>query len=227
MSPVRGDLLVIVPSRGRPDAVYELARRIADTAQALTALIVAVDLSDPTAQEYPLAAAAAPSLPGLLTLENSRNAAEALNLAARRYAPGVRHLAYLPDVQLPTRPGWDTAIVRALDAGTGLARGYEVSAARMEPARHIAMRAEIVNELGYMIPPEVETACWPDIWTAWAIVTGGLGEAENVIIERSPDYPSSGPRGRHDPCHRPGCLAYNVRIGDDLDKLAALAQSWV
>lgn len=175
-----------MPSRGRPDAIAALARAVEATATAATALIVAVDLDDPTATDYPIVAADCPNLPGLLALERTTGAAEALNLVARRYAPGVRHLAFLPDAWRPIRPGWDTALVQALDSGYGFARGRETGP-RMQP-RHIAVRSELVGALGYLVPPGMPPATWSGVWARWGR-TAGTAALETVMFDRDPDVP--------------------------------------
>jgi hypothetical protein len=185
-----GDLAVLVPSRGRPGAVAELAERVADTVRGRTALIVMVDVCDPYAAEYPSVAAAASGMAGLLAVEATHSAAQALNLAARRYAPGVRNLAYLPDWARPQLPGWDLVLVEALEAGHGLACGareYGAVWERVSPhPRHVAMRAQVVTALGYMVPPGLDTRRWPQVWDRWAGRTGGMGGADRGLFVRDP-----------------------------------------
>lgn len=191
---VRGDLAVLVPSRGRPDAVAGLARRIAETAagvRARTALIVAVDLDDPSSIDYPAAAAGSPNLPGLLVLERTTGAAQALNLIACRYAPGVRNVMFLPDGWRPVAPGWDKALVDALDAGAGLAHGQEIGHERVLP-RHMAVRSEVVETLGYLVPDGMPCGAWPDVWAGWGRACG-ITQVPGAVFERDPRVPRRGP----------------------------------
>jgi hypothetical protein len=184
---VRGDLAVLVPSRGRPAAVAGLASSICATAAGATALIVAVDLDDPASTDYPPVAAGAPNLPGLLVLERTASAGQALNLIAARYAPAARHLLFLPDGLRPVTPGWDTALCAALDAGAGMARGREGTA---EPLpRHVAVRAAVVQTLGYLVPPGVPTTAWADVWAGWGKACGMAEVGAGAVFDRDPAVP--------------------------------------
>lgn len=180
------DLLVIVPSRERPEAVAGLVQAIERTSTGLTALIVAVDLSDPQGEHYPEAASKAPNLPGVLTLEHTRSAAAALNKAAVRYAPAAFAVAYLPDCQRPVASGWDRMLVDALRGGYGFAQGHEVAARPGIRPRHIAMRSDVITELGAMVPDALDTTMWADCWARWAAATGGMATCDDVVIQRDP-----------------------------------------
>jgi hypothetical protein len=222
-----GDLAVLVPSRGRPDAVAALARSIEVTATAATALIVVVDLDDPAATAYPVTAAGSPNLPGLLALERTTGAADALNLVACRYAPGVRNVMFLPDAWRPVSPGWDKAVVDALDAGAGLAYGREITAERVLP-RHIAARSQVVETLGYLAPAGVPCGAWPDVWAGWGRQCG-ITAVSGAGFTRDARVPRRGPSLDERVVAEVAAWAQYRRSGQaerDEQALAALAAGW-
>jgi hypothetical protein len=75
------DLVVIVPSRGRPLAAKEMGRAFQDTHAYRTRLVFAVDADDPTLADY-----GRERLPGdaLIVSDAPSNMVQTLNYAARR-----------------------------------------------------------------------------------------------------------------------------------------------
>lgn len=138
------DLVVIVPSRGRPNAVAELADAFVETCTAGTALIVAVDGDDPA--PYPKSA---------LRVQESGTMVSALNLAAAYALETLSPLAigFMGDDHRPRTHGWDKAYVDALrELGTGIVYGDDLLQGAILPTQ-FAMTADIVRALGFVAPP--------------------------------------------------------------------------
>lgn len=217
----QADLVVIVPSRGRPEAAADLAHTIARTSTALTAVIVAADLDDPSAEQYPQCARDVPVMPGLLTLEPTRSAAEALNRAALRYASGSFAVAYLPDCHQPVASGWDRHLVDALRAGHGFAHGHEVATVGGARPRHIAMRSDVIAALGMMVPEELAPPLWSYCWARWAGEVGGVAVCDDVVIARAPGIPA-----RASAQGAPWYEYSQTRLAGDVATLRRVARSW-
>ena len=158
------DLLVIVPSRGRPESIARLADAMAATCQGDTELLVSLDADDPAHDTYP---------PGPMyqTLTGVRGVVGHLNAAAARVS-GYRFLGTIGDDNVPRTPGWDTAIMETL-AGTPFAFGDDLYP--REPGSHpchIFTRSEIVVALGYLGPPSLRHMFVDNAWLAWGKACG-------------------------------------------------------
>src|SRR6185369_3994131 len=156
------DLVVIVPSRGRPEAARSLADAFQQTCTADTELVFAVDDDDETLERYS-ELAATPVGPGVTlarlfprvsvcVVDNPTNMVRALNgaatFAARFVYPAPFAIGFMGDDHLPRTYGWDTAHLTALrDLGTGIVYGDDLLQRRRLPTQ-CAMTADIVQALG-------------------------------------------------------------------------------
>lgn len=176
------DLVVIVPSRGRPTAVAELVAALEETCTADTELVIAVDSNDPALPGYDQARRGA-----WMFVQDSHTMVEALNLAAlRAIAPeklDVFAVAFLGDDHRPKTVGWDAAYLDALrEFGTGLVYGNDLLQGPRIPTQ-VAMTADIVRALGYMAPPEF-THLWVDnFWKELGQALGRIRYLPDVVVE--------------------------------------------
>lgn len=150
------DLVVIVPSRGRPEAAEALEFAFGLTCRADTKLLFAVDLSDPQASKYPMQQGFA-SRRVSTVVNTSRSMVEALNLAVGEltYVLGSQPFAigFMGDDHRPRSRGWDEAYLTELHRlGTGMVFGDDLLQGGKLPTQ-IAMTSDIPQALGYMAPP--------------------------------------------------------------------------
>lgn len=108
MSRVR-DLLVIVPSRGRPANVARLADALAQTVRGRVELALGLDDDDVTLPQTRAAVAGAP-FPVSLHTGGRKTWAGWTNEIAVPAARSFRALCSLGDDHLPLTPGWDTRL---------------------------------------------------------------------------------------------------------------------
>ena len=176
------DLVVIVPSRGRPEAVAELVAALEETCTADTELVLAVDSNDPALPSYDQARRGA-----WMFVQDAHSMVEALNLAALRATAterlGVFAVAFLGDDHRPRTVGWDAAYLDALrEFGTGLVYGNDLLQGARIPTQ-VAMTADIVRALGYMAPPEF-THLWVDnFWKELGQAIGRIRYLPDVVVE--------------------------------------------
>lgn len=174
------DLVVIVPSRGRPEAARALAQAFADTCTADTFLTFAVDDDDPTLEQYKTVGDGVHS--GTLILP-SHTMSEALNLAARSAANGAFAVGFMGDDHRPRTHGWDRAYLDALhELGTGIVYGDDQLQGENLPTQ-IAITADIVRALGYMAPPTLRHMYLDNFWRDLGNATGCLRYLPDVIVE--------------------------------------------
>lgn len=170
-------LTVIVPSRGRPDAAVELTAAFADTCEASTYLLFAVDADDPTRHQYAEALGGNASL----CLTPSHTMVEALNLAAATvdtYAIG-----FLGDDHRPRTKGWDARYLQELQRlRVGMVYGDDLLQSHRLPTQ-IAMTTDIVKALGWMCPPDLRHMYVDNWWLALGRAAGCIRYLPDVVVE--------------------------------------------
>jgi hypothetical protein len=184
------DLVVIVPSRGRPVAARELAASFAETCTADTRLVFALDSDDPELSAYPTTAggevcvAPAPS-----------NMVLTLNLAAKGYASYLPNFAigFMGDDHRPRTVGWDSMYLDTLrELGTGLVYGDDLIQGERVPTQ-VAMTSDIVRALGYMAPPQLVHLFVDNFWLSLGRLAGCIRYRSDVVIEHM--HPVAGKAG--------------------------------
>ncbi len=176
------DLVVIVPSRGRPESARTLVRVFQDTCTANTQLVFSIDDDDDTRAEYESIGATTVSAP-------NRTMVEALNGAATIYAEGPFGLrapfavGFMGDDHCPRTYGWDQHYLDALrEFGTGIVYGHDQIQGRNLPTQ-CAMTADIVRTLGYMAPPELVHLAVDNFWLELGRGADCIRFLPDVIVE--------------------------------------------
>jgi hypothetical protein len=176
------DLVVVVPSRGRPEAVAELAEVFQRTCTADTVLLVAVDTDDETLPRYQ-----APT--GMTVFFTWSPAGSghvgAINWAAARALADFQPFAVakLDDDHRPRTRGWDSTMLTALrEMGTGIVYGNDLLQGGNLPTAP-AMTADIVQALGYMGPPILTHLFVDNFWLDLGQRAGCLRYLPNIVIE--------------------------------------------
>jgi hypothetical protein len=172
------DLLIIVPTRGRPESVARLAEAGRATTDAATDLVFALDNDDEPSAE---AAAAL----GIYRVTGPRNhLAGWTNLIARHCMKEYRVLASLGDDHAPRTPGWDRLLLEAIGVmgGTGFAYGNDLLQGAALPTA-VAVSSNIVSALGWMCEPSMRHYCIDNVWKDLGEGAGCLAYLPDVIIE--------------------------------------------
>lgn len=171
------DLVIIVPSRGRPEAARELADAFAETCTADTRLVFSLDADDSTADDYPEPRVVA----------GNKSMVEALNRALNQYLlDGVLWpfaIGFMGDDHRPRTKGWDTAYLEALrELGTGIVYGDDLLQSQNLPTQ-CAMTADIVRALGYMAPSALHHMYVDNFWRELGKNAGCLRYLPEVVVE--------------------------------------------
>jgi hypothetical protein len=176
------DLVVFVPSRGRPEAARALVQHFANTCTVDTFLAFVVDEDDPSRAEYETVGDGRNS--GVL-FTPSHTMVEALNIAAGNYAQwGERFaLGFMGDDHVPRTYGWDRAYVDALrEMGTGIVYGNDLIQGERLPTQ-CAMTSDIVRALGHMAPPTLRHMYCDDYWRDLGQQAGCLRYLPDLVVE--------------------------------------------
>jgi hypothetical protein len=185
------DLLVIIPTRGRPQAVPEIVQAWDDTG-ATADLLFAVDTDDPEMAAYKKHAAALKADGRVrFTFGKRRRLCGTLNAQAVKAAKTYRFLAFMGDDHRP-RPAampWDARIRECLSGGPGIVYGNDLLQGEAM-ATAVAMTSDIVETLGYFSPPCLVHLCMDLVWVEWGRGMGRITYLDDMVIEHL--HPAAG-----------------------------------
>lgn len=227
------ELVMLVPSRGRPKAAAELVKAFAETTTGITFLAFVVDEDDPARLEYAEVCDGEHS--GVLVTP-SHTMVQALNLAAKAYADwGPYAIGFCGDDHRPRTAGFDRAYVDALrQLGTGIVYGDDLLQGANLPTQ-CAMTADIVRALGYMAPPELTHLCVDDFWRDLGRDAGCIRYLPDVVVEHmhpiagKADWDDGHERVNHPSMYQRDLAAYalyrGARFADDVAKVKALREA--
>lgn len=175
------DLLVIIPSRGRPETVAPVAEEFFSKSTGLADLMFATDDDEAPYPEYP----------GVIYRTGPRlRMCGTLNAAAVEEAPNYKYIGFMGDDHRTRTPGWDQFVVDALQDhnvvyGNDLIWGEGLPTAAF-------LRSEVINTLGYMAPPALIHLYLDNFWLQFGKATS-IKYLDNVVIEHL--HPSVGKAG--------------------------------
>ncbi|WP_330172972.1 hypothetical protein OG875_04835 [Streptomyces sp. NBC_01498] len=185
------DLLVIIPTRGRPKAVMPIVRAWHET-KATADLLFAVDTDDPELAAYKREAAKFKSDGQIrFTFGKRRRLVGTLNAQAVKAAKQYRFLGFMGDDHRP-RPAampWDARIRECLSGGPGIVYGNDLLQGENMPTA-VAMTSDIVTTLGYFAPPAMVHLCVDLVWKDWGVGMQRITYLDDMVIEHL--HPANG-----------------------------------
>ncbi|OQQ12979.1 hypothetical protein B0675_39880 [Streptomyces sp. M41(2017)] len=185
------DLLVIIPTRGRPQAVPEIVQAWDDTG-ATADLLFCVDKDDPELAAYKaLAKDLADDQRVRFVFWARKRLCGTLNQAAVKNAPNYRYLAFMGDDHRPRAAtmAWDARIRECLSGGPGIVYGNDLLQGQAM-ATAVAMTSDIVTTLDYMAPPQLVHLCLDLVWLDWGKGMGRITYLDDMVIEHL--HPAAG-----------------------------------
>jgi hypothetical protein len=206
---VTAPLLVIVPTRGRPQNAARLVKAFEETDSLNAELVFVADQDDPELPAYHV------TTPRLLIHrdETGTGMVAALNGAASLYADIYDAIGFMGDDHLPRTAGWDAHVLGALNSpeprivyGNDLFQGERLPTAVFLPSR-------VVRAMGFMAPPVLRHLYVDDFWLELGRRLGGLRYLPDVIIEHL--HPAAGKVPMD-----AGYAAVNAPEADVADRLA-------
>jgi hypothetical protein len=168
------NILTIVPSRGRPEAVNELIEEFNATT-AISNLVIAVD--DDDSSEY--------IVPDKVILEvNPRMKMNGtLNFIANKYCEDYDYLVFMGDDHRPRTQDWDLLLAESIkDIKHGIAYGNDLLQGENLPTA-VMQDARITRTLGYFSPPKQKHLFLDNFWKDLGTELGTLVYSPDVIIE--------------------------------------------
>jgi hypothetical protein len=167
---------VIVPSRGRPQAMAELVEAFDATCRADTRLICRVD-DDDDLDAYRAAA------PGSLFVGPRVGLGASINEMAATWVDKVDCLGFMGDDHRPRTVGWDERILSVIEKEPlGVVYGDDLLQGR-NLASQVFMGSELVRRLGWFNPPGIKHMYIDNFWMTLGTNLGTLQFLEDVVIE--------------------------------------------
>lgn len=184
-------IVVLVPSRGRPERAKGMAGSVLATATGPVRVVLIVDADDPRHAEYEaLAGPVAGEGPFVITLPEQVGYTRSLNAAAQTVLgdPDVSIVGAFGDDVVFRTPGWDDE-VRAALATPGIAYGDDLIHGRNHPSA-VFMSREIIEALGWLALPATSHQWADDGWKRLGQATGVLRYMDGVVFEH--EHPGVG-----------------------------------
>ena len=175
------DLVLLVPSRGRPDKITRLVEACERTCTADTALVFGFDNDDPRLQANILAADGA-----------------MIHVAARKGLGGTTndlwsiygtapYTGSIGDDMVPVTPGWDARLMEACGP-CGMA--YPRDGRRDDIPEIIVMTSDIPAALGWVCEPTLTHWYVDNVWSDLGRAAGCITYCADVLVEhRHPNVP--------------------------------------
>lgn len=184
------NLLIVIPTRGRPGAIPELVQAWKDTGAEAT-VIVGLDEDDPTLDEYRSHEIDAIGAGFFYHINPRLRLAGTLNHIVNQYSASKDFTAigFMGDDHRPRTKGWDQRFAETLSGGAGVVYGNDLLVGDRFPTA-VAMTADIPATLGYFCPPGFVHLCLDLVWKDWGEGMGRITYLDDVVIEHM--HPANG-----------------------------------
>lgn len=207
-------LVVVVPTRGRPENAARLATAFRETTSLDAVAVFVADPNDPRLADYrDLLTEGRIDRLVITDREGGGGLCYPLNYAACRYAELVNYVGFMGDDHLPRTAGWDREMVEELDSlqprvayGNDLLQGPNLPTA-------VFMQSRMIRAMGVMAPYAMRHLYLDNFWKHLGEQTGGLRYRDDVVIEHL--HPVAG-KAEWDERYR----VVNDRAVDDEDRAA-------
>jgi hypothetical protein len=180
------EMVVVVPTRGRPHVVEPMVEAFRATCTARTELVFSVDLGDPDLTGYlSRISEVGGALVGWSTPMGGSMVAAMNATAAERLEndPTVYAVGFMGDDHRPRTRGWDERYLDALrEPGVGIVYGDDLLQGVLLPTQ-CAMCASIPRALGHMCPPTLTHLYVDDYWKQLGNEAGCLRYLPDVVVE--------------------------------------------
>jgi hypothetical protein len=172
------DLVVLIPTRGRPDNAVALEQAFVDTNTTAKRFYI-VDFSDETRSEYSWKL----PLESVIMIHNeTKGMAYPLNYAAREFLGEFDNFAFMGDDHRPRTTNWDQLFVEQLYSGSDIVYGNDLFQGAALPTA-VAMSSQIVKELRGMVPDTQRHLYLDNFWLKLGQDLGKIKYMPEVIIE--------------------------------------------
>lgn len=195
---MKKDLVVLVPTRGRPQNAARLSEGWKKTDTLNADLVFVTDGLDPELEAYRTLVEEGvigslvtfgPDLEG----DPRPGMVRPLNRAASIYLEAYHYVGFMGDDHIPRTTGWEDRVIEALDSGEPrVVYGDDLFQGR-NLATAAFMHMRMVKAMGWMAPPALAHLYVDNFWMELGGILGGLVHLDDVIIEHL--HPAAGKAG--------------------------------
>jgi hypothetical protein len=174
------EMIILVPTRGRPSNAVELLVAHEKLSTHSDILFV-IDANDPEHDAYEFKV----GKDRCITIENeTRGMAFPINKAASAIVKKgeYKYFAFLGDDHRPRTAGWDAILIQAMQRRPSMAYGNDLLQGERLPTM-IAMTNDIVKALDGMVPPKLKHLYLDNFWKKLGEDLGALTYIGSVIVE--------------------------------------------
>lgn len=173
------NLVMFVPSRGRPQNAIDLVAAVRDTSLARTMVLFVIDGDDPSRADYHDAGLDMTVVPA-----GRDGMVVALNEAVNAHTHGDdTAVGFMGDDHRPRTVGWDAAYLAALnELGSGLVFGNDLVHGAAIPTQ-IAMTSDIPRALGFMAPGVLRHLYVDNFWRQLGDDLNRIRYLPDVVVE--------------------------------------------
>lgn len=181
------NLLVIVPTRGRPDSVLALDSSLQDTQTSVADVLYVVDPDDVHRDAY-LDNVLGKGRDGqgrIMVLPQRLGLTRTLNSISARFADRYDSIGFMGDDHRPRTVRWDQTITDELyftGPGPRVVYGNDLLQGANLPTA-VFLHSKIIKTLGYMVPLTLQHLYADNFWKEIGEGTGGLRYRDDVVIE--------------------------------------------
>ena len=178
-----GDLLIIVPSRGRPGNVARLLGAVHMNRRLETHVCLAVDDDDESLHDYEDIMQRS-GADGDEIITGSRDGlAGWTNQVALLKSADYRYLASFGDDHIPRTRGFDKALCRGIEDMGGTGFTYPWDGLREDVPEAVVMSSDIVQALGWMCEPSLHHYYIDNVWADLGRGAGCLRHLRAVAVD--------------------------------------------
>lgn len=185
---IMSDLLIIVPTRGRPQNMQLFYDSWVATTEDANLLFV-VDEDDPLLGIYQYRHTWMPKA-SLYIAPPKLRLCGALNHAAMNFVVDYKYLGFMGDDHRCRTNGWDTVVRSAVgESKLAVVYGNDMLQGEKMPTA-VIMTSNIPQMLGYFAPPVMQHLCLDLCWKDWGEALECLIYLDNVVFEHM--HPANG-----------------------------------
>lgn len=152
---MRGELAILVPSRGRPENLQRLMETVHATSMGRTHVIAGIDYDDPRFRDYQNIKSFEKG--DRFVYKDRMNLVQWTNYLAEVHAGEYNFYASLGDDMVPRTKGWDVKLMECIDGdfnGTGIS--YPWDGVRDDIPEAYVISADIPEALGWVMQPTLQ-----------------------------------------------------------------------
>lgn len=171
-------IIVVTPTRGRPDRAREAYDSfIATRRDPTTKMVFVVDHDDPDREGYQ-------GVPVASFDHEGGGMGPPMNAAAAEYAKTYDVVGFIGDDHRFRTDGWDVILARVLQQpGLGIAYGDDL--ARKDIPTQVFIRSDIIRALGWFCLPGAKHLYLDNAWADLGNQAGCLAFVDSVVIEHA------------------------------------------